>query len=103
MGKSEKIFCRMKIPILSFEYFKKGKNTKTVYIACMLNKKKILTVLSLTQVRRSKTFIGNGFTCFKGSTYCLVNVTGPITLVHKRLCGHKLQYIYQLYSAMFSG
>jgi hypothetical protein len=26
----------------------------------MLNKKKILTVLSLTQVRRSKTFIGNG-------------------------------------------
>ena len=67
----------------------------------MLNKKKILTVLSLTQVRRSKTFIGNGFTCFKGSTYCLVNVTGPITLVHKRLCGHKLQYIYQLYSAMF--
>jgi hypothetical protein len=34
MGKSEKIFCRMKIPILSFEYFKKGKkNTKTVYIA----------------------------------------------------------------------
>ena len=67
----------------------------------MLNKKKILTVLSLTQVRRSKTFIGNGFTCFKGSTYCLVNVTGPITLVHTHLCGHKLQYIYQLYSAMF--
>ena len=30
----------MKIPILSFEYFKKEKNTKTVYIACMLNKKK---------------------------------------------------------------
>ena len=30
----------MKIPILSFEYFKKEKNTKTIYIACMLNKKK---------------------------------------------------------------
>ena len=26
---------------------------------------------------------------------------GPITLVHMHLCGHKLQYIYQLYSAMF--
>jgi hypothetical protein len=28
MGKSEKIFCRMKITILSFEYFKKEKIPK---------------------------------------------------------------------------
>ena len=71
----------------------------------MLNKKEkeILNSFKFNLSPQKWNHIGNGFTCFKGSTHCFVNVTGPITFVHKRLCGHKLQYIYQIYSAMFSG
>ena len=39
----KKNILQNKIPILSFEYFKKEKNTKTVYIVCMF---KFQTVLS---------------------------------------------------------